>query len=154
MKETIHHSSSPAETAAIADGLAKRLQPGDVVALCGDLGTGKTVFAQAIGKALGVRSHMHSPSYTIQLTYEASCRIHHIDLYRLQTADDIDMLDLAECWNGAAITVIEWAERAGNLLPPETIYVYLEPVGTSTHRTIRIKEPAATEERNTSCPLD
>ncbi len=140
MNTTISHS--PNETLAVATALAKLLHPGDVVALSGDLGAGKTMFARGLALALGVHTPVSSPTYTIQHTYRGNASsIHHIDLYRLMTPDDVDMLDLNTCWETNAITVIEWAERAGNLLPPQTWRVTIALGNKPEKRTIQIIPP-------------
>ncbi len=141
MNTTISHS--PDETLAIATALAQQLHPGDVVALFGDLGAGKTIFAKGLALALGVHTPVSSPTYTIQHTYRGNLSpIHHIDLYRLMTPDDVDMLDLNTCWETNAITVIEWAERAGNLLPLQTWRVTIARGNKPEQRKIQIIPPS------------
>jgi len=135
-------SHAPEKTLSLAAALVAQLQPGDVVALFGDLGSGKTVFARGIARALGVQSPISSPTYTIQHTYTGSKgHVHHIDLYRLLTPDDVDMLELDTCWQGDAITIIEWAERAGNLLPPNTWRITISPGTQPEERNIQIVPP-------------
>ena len=144
MKTIVSHS--PAETHSAAKHVAKQLRPGDVVALVGDLGTGKTVFARGLAHALGVTGPISSPTYTIQHTYTGSHGlVHHIDLYRLMTPDDVDMLDLNTCWESNAITIIEWAERAGNLLPAKTWRITLSPGSKPDQRCIAIQPPSQHE---------
>jgi tRNA threonylcarbamoyladenosine biosynthesis protein TsaE len=136
-------SHSPEETLAVAAALAEALLPGDVVALFGDLGSGKTVFASGVAKSLGIHTPISSPTYTIQHTYHRpEGQIHHIDLYRLATPDDVDMLDLATCWDNDAITLVEWAERAGNLLPPQTWRISIFAACQPDERHITICPPA------------
>ncbi|MFU8779976.1 MAG: tRNA (adenosine(37)-N6)-threonylcarbamoyltransferase complex ATPase subunit type 1 TsaE [Kiritimatiellia bacterium] len=135
-------SHAPEETRALAAALVAQLQPGDVVALFGDLGSGKTVFARGLASALGVHAPVSSPTYTIQHTYVGSQgHVHHIDLYRLMTPDDVDMLDLTTCWESDAITIIEWAERAGNLLPPQTWRITISAGALPDARQIQIVPP-------------
>ena len=141
MKSFVSHS--PAETLAIAAQLAGQLQRGDTVALLGDLGSGKTVFARGVAQARGVKTPISSPTYTIQHTYTTpEGLLHHIDLYRIASADDVDMLDLDACWQDALdITLIEWAERAGNLLPPNTWRVTITTGKQPDTRQIQITPP-------------
>jgi len=136
-------SHSPAETLTLAMQFARTLRPGDTVALQGDLGSGKTMFARGVAQACGVKTPISSPTYTIQHTYKTPHGIlHHIDLYRLTTPDDIDLLDLDACWeDGRAITLIEWPERAGNLLPPRTWHVTIHAGTLPEERQIEIIPP-------------
>jgi tRNA threonylcarbamoyladenosine biosynthesis protein TsaE len=103
-------SNSPAETANIARDVVKTLQPGDVVYLYGELGSGKTVFAKAVCAELGVREAVTSPSFVIATEYEGSMKIAHIDLYRLAGANARN-LPLEEYMAESGITLIEWADR-------------------------------------------
>ncbi len=135
-------SHSPDETLAYAAKLATRLSPGDVIALSGDLGAGKTIFARGLAMALGVKSPISSPTYTIQHSYRGSAwEIHHIDLYRLTSPDDVDMLDLRDCWQGNAITIIEWPDRAENLLPQRTWHIRISPGHNKEQRIIEVVPP-------------
>ena len=109
---------SPAETRRLAADLLPRLAPGAVLALHGDLGTGKTCFAQGLAAALGVTQPVNSPTFTLIREYAGTQPIYHVDLYRLRGAEDALGLGLEEYFNGRGITVIEWAERAAGLLPP------------------------------------
>jgi tRNA threonylcarbamoyladenosine biosynthesis protein TsaE len=96
------HTSSPAETHAVAAALAERLRPGDVVAIEGDLGAGKTCFAQGVGRALGVREPMGSPTFTLINEYAGRRPVYHVDLYRLSGAAEALDLGLDEIMDGRA----------------------------------------------------
>lgn len=142
-----HVSHDPEQTHALALQLAQRLNQGDVVALTGDLGSGKTVFARGLIMAMGHNSHISSPTYTIQQTYRtASHIIHHLDLYRLASEEDVDMLDLEECWQDNAITIIEWADRANTLqFPRNTWHVSIRTAISEQERIIEICPPGHSE---------
>lgn len=141
MKKAIVHD--PEETLRLAAKLAAQLYPGDTVALFGDVGAGKTVFARGLAHAFGIPGPISSPTYTLQQTYKTPQHvIHHLDLYRLASSDDVDMLDLDTCWDGNAITIIEWAERAGNLLPQNTWRVTISTGNSRNERHIQIQPPA------------
>ena len=140
MNITLSHS--PDETIAIAAKIASQLQPGDVVALYGDLGAGKTILARGLAHARGVKAPVSSPTYTIQHTYKGKgCTLHHLDLYRLATSDDVDMLEIESCWESNAITIIEWPERAGNLLPPQTWRIKISIAADPEERHIEVIPP-------------
>ncbi|NWF52257.1 MAG: tRNA (adenosine(37)-N6)-threonylcarbamoyltransferase complex ATPase subunit type 1 TsaE [Nitrospirae bacterium] len=122
-------TSSPEETIEIAFRLGKLLKSGDVVALYGELGSGKTIFVKGIGKALGIEERdIMSASFTIISQYNTVPVFSHIDLYRIERDIELDMLGFWE-QIGEGIAVIEWAEKAGKKLPEETIKVYLKSLG-------------------------
>lgn len=130
-----------AATAALAGKIATLAQAGDVIALSGDLGAGKTAFARAFIRALpgaGAlatdREEVPSPTFTLVQVYERRpAPVWHVDLYRLEAPEDVYELGLEEAF-GAAILLIEWPERMGNLLPREHLEVRLEPGETPTAR--------------------
>ena len=103
-------SKSAEETLRIAAELAKELQPGDVVLLYGELGSGKTVFVKGVCAGLGVKENVTSPSFVIATEYHGEMRISHIDLYRLQRGEAGD-LPISEYVLDNGITLIEWADR-------------------------------------------
>ena len=129
---------SPDETRALAARMAERLQPGDVLALHGDLGAGKTCFIQGLAQALAVDQPVSSPTYTLVNEYRGRLPLYHIDLYRLQTADEALDFGLDEYMDGTGITAIEWAERADQALPERTIHVRLRHGDTEHERLVHI----------------
>lgn len=118
--------ASAAETQAVAAGLAARLRPGDVVALQGELGSGKTCFAQGLGRALGVQGPIGSPTFTLINEYAGRLPFHHVDLYRLSGVAEALDLGLDDALDGDGVTAIEWPERAPGLIPPRAWRVKLE----------------------------
>lgn len=98
---------------------------GLVVALTGDLGTGKSSLARAIGRGLGVEERIPSPTFVIVNSYRARLDFHHVDLYRLEGADELEQLGLEELI-GTGVSAIEWAERFEELLPPDTLRLVLD----------------------------
>lgn len=122
-------TGTAAETQALAARLAARLRPGDVVALVGDLGAGKTCFAQGLGRALGVTGPMGSPTFTLINEYDGRMPFHHVDLYRLSGSAEALDLGLDELLDGDGVTAIEWPERAPETIPPRawTVRLRLDP---------------------------
>lgn len=120
---------SERETQALGAALAALLRPGDVVALHGDLGAGKTTLARGLVQALlGRPEEVPSPTYTLLQVYEAPAfPLWHFDLYRLDQPEDVEELGWDETVEGVAL--IEWPERAGALLPKSRLDVYLEISG-------------------------
>ena len=103
-------TSAPAETEAVAAELARRLRPGDVVLVSGDLGAGKTTFVRGACRALGVTGAVTSPSFTIARRYDGAVPISHLDLYRLGDLDDEDPALLADELAGDRVAFVEWPE--------------------------------------------
>lgn len=116
-------TSSPAETEALGRRLGALLRPGDVVALSGDLGAGKTVLARGLAAGAGATGYVASPTFTLIREYRGPSRVYHVDLYRLDRPEQLDDLGLDEILDGSGIVVIEWAEKALPLLPPEHLWV-------------------------------
>lgn len=128
-------------TAELGAGIARALAPGDVIALSGELGSGKTTLARAILRALGVEGHIPSPTFTLVQTYETlRLRLHHIDLYRIESANELSELGLEDALEGGAV-VIEWPERGmPQHLTAEALNIVLETTG-ETSREARISGP-------------
>jgi tRNA threonylcarbamoyladenosine biosynthesis protein TsaE len=112
----ITHSAQ--ETRRWGEELAKQLQSGDVVALIGELGAGKTVLAQGILKGLGVKETVQSPSFIMVREYTGHSPVAHIDLYRLRNSQDFLALGLDEYMDSKYIIVVEWGEKILDILPP------------------------------------
>jgi len=105
-------SHSPAETESLGETWASEVQPGWVIALSGDLGAGKTQLVKGLARGLGVNSRVHSPTFTLVNEYVGGrLRLFHLDLYRLDTPEQIHGAGLEEYLNPDGVAVIEWAER-------------------------------------------
>ena len=135
--ETIGTHSAD-ETRAAGEGLGRTLGPGDVVALTGDLGAGKTCFVQGLARGLGAATWPTSPTFVLVNEYRADLPIHHVDAYRVAGPDEMVDIGLLELIDGDGVTVIEWADRVAGLLPDRTIHVAIEGVGDEP-RTIRTR---------------
>ena len=122
-------TSSPEETDAAGERLGTTLGPGDVVALSGELGAGKTIFVQGLVRALGVTSGATSPTFVLVNEYRGRLPVHHVDAYR--TASLAELLDLGveEMMDGDGVTVIEWPERLEPVLPARAVRVRIAGVG-------------------------
>ena len=118
------------ETIAIAQDFAVNLKAGDVVALSGELGAGKSVFSRAVMRALGVSDEaLPSPTFAIIQGYDGSdCRVAHMDWYRLGDVEEIAMLGVRDYFQPPWICLIEWAERADELFSHAAIHVSLSCV--------------------------
>ncbi len=116
---------SVGETQALAGAVALLAEPGDIVVLAGDLGAGKTAFAQGFAAAVGVTEAVTSPTFTLVQTYEGDLRIHHLDVYRLDHLQEVVDLGLAELVDDDAVLLIEWGDVVAATLPPEFLEVRL-----------------------------
>ena len=111
---------------AVAQQLAEQVGTGGVIHLRGDLGAGKTTFARALLGALGVGARVKSPTYSLIESYAAGeLAIHHLDLYRVAAAEELEWLGLADLASDRYLILIEWPERAGAALPPADLIVHL-----------------------------
>jgi tRNA threonylcarbamoyladenosine biosynthesis protein TsaE len=108
---------SAEETRIVGAALAPTLLPGDIVSLSGDLGAGKTVFVQGVAAALGVEKRVTSPTFTIVHEYDGRYPILHLDIYRLDSYQEVLDLGFEEFLDPSSVVLIEWGEAIGPLLP-------------------------------------
>lgn len=133
---------SAEETVKLGEGLGKRLSRGDVVALYGDMGSGKTTFTKGIGKGLGVKDarHINSPTFVLIKEYSADMPMYHLDLYRLDSLEDIENIAVDEyLYNSDGVTIIEWAEKIKKILPKRHIAVTFK-IRSEKERYIDIRQ--------------
>ena len=118
---------SSAETFSLAARVGTILRPGDVVALSGDLGAGKTLFAKGIARALGIDEEVVSPTFTLVREYEGPVPLVHVDVYRLDRLQELHDVGFDELVGGRSVMVVEWGERVSALLPVERLDISLAP---------------------------
>lgn len=131
-------SRSIEDTHKIARQLADELMPSGTLALHGELGTGKTTFVQGLALALNINDPITSPTFTIINEYPGLTPLYHMDLYRLSGPDEILALGFEDYLANEGIVAVEWAERAGDLMPPDTIHIYLENMESPEERRMKI----------------
>lgn len=119
-------SHSPSETRAIGRELARILQAGDVVLLAGQLGAGKTELAKGIAEGLSITETVVSPTFTIVREYSGSMRMLHVDVYRLDHAQELLDLGLEDLAADEAVTVVEWGDAVSGFLPADHLLVEIE----------------------------
>jgi tRNA threonylcarbamoyladenosine biosynthesis protein TsaE len=119
--------SSPAATSAWGRRLGELARPGDIITLAGSLGAGKTTLTQAIGQGLGVPAscYITSPTFSLIHEYPGRMPLYHLDLYRLGGENELEELGLDDCLYGEGLTVIEWPDRLGRLLPAARLHIDL-----------------------------
>jgi tRNA threonylcarbamoyladenosine biosynthesis protein TsaE len=134
-------SSTAEDTRAIGAAIADSLREGDVIQLVGELGSGKTTFAQGLAKGLGVDEPVVSPTFTLIREYAARLPIAHVDVYRLDRVQDVIDLGLDELADGNALVIVEWGDAVEELLGDERLRVLLapeDPTGASDVRLISL----------------
>ncbi|MBE5938076.1 MAG: tRNA (adenosine(37)-N6)-threonylcarbamoyltransferase complex ATPase subunit type 1 TsaE [Lachnospiraceae bacterium] len=120
-------SNSYEETFEIAKNIAKEAMPGGIYMLNGDLGTGKTVFAQGFAKGLGIEDYVNSPTFTIMKSYMTGrLPLYHFDVYRIGSPEEMYDLDYEEYIFGDGVCLIEWAEMIEELLPEDAVRITIE----------------------------
>ena len=126
---------SPAETQALGERIGRGARAGDVVALFGDLGAGKTVLTKGIMQGLGGSpDEVTSPTFVLMMMHEARLPLYHFDAYRL--GGHAEMLDIGaeEAYYGPGLTVVEWADRVGETLPADRLDVFMSVAGADARR--------------------
>ncbi|MEO8514383.1 MAG: tRNA (adenosine(37)-N6)-threonylcarbamoyltransferase complex ATPase subunit type 1 TsaE [Ignavibacteria bacterium] len=132
------------ETINLGVQIASSLKGGDVIALYGDLGSGKTRLVKGICMGLDVKQMVNSPTFIIVNEYSSQKfrYIYHFDLYRMKSEDEVLAIGFEEYLNNDSIAFIEWPEHIERLLPPETIKVHIShTVEDETHRWIKLERP-------------
>lgn len=130
-------SHSAQQTQRLGARLGELLSPGDVLLLEGELGAGKTVFAQGVAQGLGIDDPVTSPTFTLIHEYRGRLPLYHVDLYRIGGAPEAADLGLEDYLYGEGVTLVEWADRAEQILPAERLVVSLRPIA-ETKRAIRM----------------
>ncbi|RFU63135.1 tRNA (adenosine(37)-N6)-threonylcarbamoyltransferase complex ATPase subunit type 1 TsaE [Peribacillus glennii] len=127
-------SNNEDETGQFAKKLAGRLHEGDVIALEGDLGAGKTAFTKGIASGLGVTRNVNSPTFTIIKEYQGILPLYHMDVYRVSDAGED--LGFEEYLEGEGVTVIEWAHLIKDQLPEHLLTIYIFRIGETSRRLV------------------
>lgn len=134
------HTKSVDDTRALAGELAAVARPGDVILLSGDLGSGKTAFAQGFGRALGIEEPITSPTFTLMRSYEdARVPLLHIDVYRLDRLQEVIELGLPEMLDAGMVALIEWGDVVAPALPADFLHVDLDFGDGDDERTVKLR---------------
>lgn len=140
-------TSSPEETKRLGEAIGSRMRGGELIALKGDLGSGKTIFIKGLALGLGIKDKdVSSPTFVFIHEHRGRLTLYHVDLYRIERASDIEDIGLFELIDGETITAIEWADRAGGLLPDDRIDIEFVNFGAD-NREILLKGSAGAHER-------
>lgn len=123
-------SNDPQETIETAARFARHLKKGDIILLQGELGAGKTTFTKGLAKGLGMKTNeVNSPTFILMNYYEGKLPVYHFDFYRLTQSKELKTVEMDEYFYGNGVSVIEWPERLGELLPKEYFQVMLDHQG-------------------------
>lgn len=132
---------SPEETEAFGRQLAARLKPGDVLALTGEIGAGKTTFVRGLAEGLGVPAgSVASPSFVLVREYRGRIPLYHADLFRLEGMPQAASVGIEDFYEQGGVTVIEWADQVPGVLPEKYLEVRFEVVDPETRR-LTLHEP-------------
>ena len=130
-------TGSPEETQEFGRRLGELAEPGDVFLMTGDLGSGKTCLTQGIARGLGVKENALSPTFVIMREMHGRLALYHIDLYRLDRLEETEDLGLDDYFYGEGVSVVEWAEKALALMPPDRMMVRIDYL-SNTERRMRL----------------
>jgi tRNA threonylcarbamoyladenosine biosynthesis protein TsaE len=139
-------AETPEDTRAVGRAIADALEPGDVVALTGDLGAGKTTLVKGVAEGLGSPDPVASPTFVLVREYRARIPIHHVDVYRLDRVQDVIDLDLDGMAESGGVVLVEWGDAVEPLLPEDHLRVELtleDPSGGSEVRTVVVEAAGA-----------
>jgi tRNA threonylcarbamoyladenosine biosynthesis protein TsaE len=127
------------DTRALAAEVAALAKPGDLVVLAGDLGTGKTAFAQGFARGLGVDEPVTSPAFILVRTYEGRLPMAHMDVYRLDHMQELVDLGIAELLDDGGVTLVEWGDAVTPALPADFLEVRLEAGTAPDDRLVTVR---------------
>jgi len=119
-------SNSEELTIKIGEELGKLLNPGTIIALRGELGSGKTVLVKGIARGLDVKEEPNSPTFVIMNAYEGRIPLYHFDLYRISGKDELEGIGYEDFFFGDGVTVVEWADRVEDVFPENTIKIEIK----------------------------
>lgn len=123
----VYETNSPEETFALAKQLGEAVEPGTVFTLTGDLGVGKTVFAQGLAEGLGITEPINSPTFTIVQVYdEGRLPFYHFDVYRIGDVEEMEEIGYEDYFYGDGVCLVEWAELIGEILPQRRTQILVE----------------------------
>ncbi len=125
-----------AETAAVGEKLASGLKAGDVIAMYGDLGAGKTAFVGGLARGLGLDARVSSPTFTIVNEYLGKMPLFHFDMYRLKSSDELFEIGWEDYLERGGVCVVEWSENVDDIFTPETIKIRIEKIDDNTRKII------------------
>lgn len=146
----VFHSDSVSWTQKLGENLGKKAEEGDLFALCGELGAGKTELVKGIARGLGVAEDLPvaSPTYILLREYPGRIWLYHFDFYRLQSVKELEGIGYEEYFEGDGVCVVEWADKFPLIFPQSTLWVKLEITGEDSRQIeIRSEKPEKWQRR-------
>lgn len=134
--------SSPAETEALGERIASGLKGGEVLALFGGMGMGKTVLTRGIARGLGITEGVSSPTFALVHEYRGRLTVYHFDMYRVTGWDDLASTGFFDDLDTGAVLIVEWSENIENALPPDAVRIFFKRGKTDNERIISIERVA------------
>ncbi|MGI6019034.1 MAG: tRNA (adenosine(37)-N6)-threonylcarbamoyltransferase complex ATPase subunit type 1 TsaE [Marvinbryantia sp.] len=123
----IIESRNEAETFALGKKIGEQAKAGQIFALLGDLGVGKTIFTKGLAEGLGITEPVSSPTFTIvQIYEEGRLPFYHFDVYRIGDPEEMEEIGYEDCFFGSGVCLVEWANLIEELMPPETVWITIE----------------------------
>lgn len=138
--DIISHSAE--QTIRFGVRLGRLLEPGDIVCLSGDMGTGKTVFSLGVGRGWGTKLPLSSPTFNLVHLHKRDSddeTLYHMDCYRLSGTEEVDTIGLDDILDTNGVVLVEWAERIQDALPEERLWVDLRVIESTTRRNFRLE---------------
>ena len=132
-------SSSPVMTEAIGEKIASQLKGGEVIALFGSMGMGKTAFTRGLARGLGIESGVSSPTFALVHEYHGRMTVYHFDMYRVSGWDDLYSTGFFDYLDTGAVLVIEWSENIEAALPQDAIRIEIELGANENERIFHIE---------------
>ena len=129
-------TGSADETRAVGEALGRALLGGEIVLLIGQLGAGKTTLTQGLAVGLGIDGYTKSPSFVLMNEYRGRVPLYHLDLFRIETPEEVWDLGIEEYIGGAGVVAVEWADRARAAFPEEAVEVEIEVTGEDRRRIV------------------
>lgn len=122
----IRETFSPEETESFGFEIGKKAKKGEIYCLCGDLGTGKTMFTKGFARGLGIEEHITSPTFTLINEYSGRLPLYHFDVYRVADSEEMEYVGCDEYFFGEGVCLIEWAELISDIIPKGAVWIKIE----------------------------
>ena len=130
---------SPEETEALGEKIAEKLTGGEVIALSGEMGAGKTALTRGIARGLGVAGGVSSPTFALVHEYRGRLPVYHFDMYRIESWDDLYSTGFFDYLDSGGVLIVEWSENIENALPESAVRIRLRRGGTDSQRILTLE---------------
>ena len=132
-------TASPAETEALGEKIAQTLKGGEVLALFGGMGMGKTAFTRGLARGLGIPEGVSSPTFALVHEYQGRLPVYHFDMFRVDGWDDLYSTGFFDYLDAGGVLVIEWSENIENALPPDALRIHIRPGNSDNERIFTVE---------------